>query len=90
MCPSSNHYRGEGGKQTKEKNGLENEICKIREWRGMEKEERRKGKEEQNKTYTLFLAKTYTHICKRIEQLFSLLTCVLIVSNHQLNVILVL
>lgn len=43
---------------TKEKNGLENEICKIREWRGMEKEERRRGKEKQNKTYTLFLAKT--------------------------------
>lgn len=61
MCPSSNHYRGEGGKQTKEKNGLENEICKIREWRGMEKEKIRgeeKRKEKQNKIYTLFLAKT--------------------------------
>lgn len=42
----------------REEYGLENEICKIREWRGMEKEERRKGKEKQNKTYTLFLAKT--------------------------------
>ena len=53
MCPSSNHYRGEGGKQTKEKNGLENEICKIREWRGMEKEkirgeEKREREAEQN------------------------------------------
>ena len=53
MCPSSNHYRGEGGKQTKEKNGLENKICKIREWRGMEKEkirgeEKREREAEQN------------------------------------------